>query len=335
MNRTMRLVVILGIASLVSCDNTFEVNAPKQEIPVVYGLLDAGEETHFIRLERAFISEDVSALEVAQNPDSIYYSGASMTLTDANGTVFPLEMVDATDEGFPRNEGVFVNTPNYIYKIDQSEINLTSNETVTLDVDLGTNEDGVFQVSTQLVDEVKFVRPNQMTEAPYEIVPNRDSRIIWDHIDEEEDRVFQFWFTFYYQEGDPNTGSFEEKSIRTYLGEIVDNDANDDADQLDFSGESLFNLIGSNIETSNNLVRVIGDVEIEVIAGGTEIAEALKIENANTGITSSQESPVFSNIPNGLGIFSSRRRHAVRVPLTNISRDSIRNNVNTRDLNFL
>jgi len=70
---TLYLLIILAILGITSCSNEFTLTAPAQEIPIVYGLLSRADDTHYIRVERAFIEEATSGLELAQQADQLYF----------------------------------------------------------------------------------------------------------------------------------------------------------------------------------------------------------------------------------------------------------------------
>ncbi|NNL93551.1 MAG: hypothetical protein HKO66_15020, partial [Saprospiraceae bacterium] len=67
-------------AAFISCDNELNVVEDFKDIPVVYGFISMSDTAQYIRVERAFIDETESALVLAQNPDSLYYLNASVTL---------------------------------------------------------------------------------------------------------------------------------------------------------------------------------------------------------------------------------------------------------------
>ena len=69
-----KLLLLLPFGLLLSaCSNDFEVTAPWKDIPVVYAILSPQDTAHYIRIEKAFIDPDKSALEIARIPDSLYY----------------------------------------------------------------------------------------------------------------------------------------------------------------------------------------------------------------------------------------------------------------------
>jgi len=108
--------ILLGF----SCSNDIDLTSEWKDIPIVYGLLSKSDSVHYIRIEKSFLDDDRSALEIAQIPDSLYYPEATVQIQKINSTDDPLfyQRVDAALEGYPREDGVFATTPNYIYKME-------------------------------------------------------------------------------------------------------------------------------------------------------------------------------------------------------------------------
>lgn len=115
--------VIIGIAlfSVSSCSTKFKIAAPYKNITVVWGLLDQSDTAHYIRIEKAFLSNTLSSVTMAQVADSNYSPGLNVKIERINsfGNVFDtihLNLVDLDKEGYPKQPGVFFTAPNYAYK---------------------------------------------------------------------------------------------------------------------------------------------------------------------------------------------------------------------------
>ena len=67
------LILITGFVFLSSCSNEIDINADFREIPIVHGLLNVEDSVHYLRIQRAFIDENTSALTLAQDANQIYY----------------------------------------------------------------------------------------------------------------------------------------------------------------------------------------------------------------------------------------------------------------------
>ena len=125
----MKKVIFLSIAIVAlffmnSCSTKFDVAAPYKNITVIYGFLDQADTAHYIRIQKAFLDNNKSALTMAQNADSSYYASLRVKIERINfystggvhDTIVNLKRVDLNLEGYPKEQGVFFNAPNYAYK---------------------------------------------------------------------------------------------------------------------------------------------------------------------------------------------------------------------------
>jgi hypothetical protein len=76
-------------------------------------------------------------------------------------------------------------------------------------------------------------------------------------------------------------------------------------------------------------------MDIQIWCAGHELEEFVKIAQANTGITSTQDIPTYTNLSEGLGIFTSRNVAThTGFKIGTVTLDSLRNGIVTKDLNF-
>ena len=76
------LILLLLFLTFAACDDSFDVNADWKEVMVVYGLLNpsAPDSVNYIRINRGFVNDDMSALDLAKVPDSISYTDSLYVL---------------------------------------------------------------------------------------------------------------------------------------------------------------------------------------------------------------------------------------------------------------
>ena len=82
----MRSLKILFIALLMTlawaCEEDFEINAPYQDITVVFGLVDPSDDTIFLKINKAFLGEG-NTMEMAKIEDSSsYINGLNATIEE-------------------------------------------------------------------------------------------------------------------------------------------------------------------------------------------------------------------------------------------------------------
>lgn len=318
------LTVLIGLMS--SCNNDLVVIDEWKDIPVVWGLLSKSDTAHYIRLEKAFLDPTTSALDIARIPDSLYYDDAQVSLRRvATNQVFSLTRVDGDLEGYPREGGIFAETPNYLYKIHASMINLVIGEEYELIINRG---DGTAPVTatTEIVAKPDLRNPTK--GSMLSLRPKFQFNITWTPAPQAA--IYDLQMRFHYREKSPATNdlfvprSFHWTLVRNYTS------AN-----YELAGTDFYNTIRANIAEDLEATRRFDSLDIIIWAGGQELADFIKLTQANTGITSTQDIPEYTNMSEGIGIFSSRNvSFNTGFRLNEASLDSLSQSVITEHLNF-
>jgi hypothetical protein len=318
----------LILVSLISaCSNDLVVVDQWKDIPVVWGLLNKSDTAHYIRVEKAFLDPTTSAYDIARIPDSLYYENAVVTLKRVNtGQVFTLDRVNGDLEGYPREDGTFAESPNYLYKIKANVINLVAGESYEFKLQRG-NETTPVTAHTIIIPKPILTEPNPSPGTKISFKYNSNVKFSWREVPDAG--IYDLKLVFHYSEKLdsvilPTPKSFEwnvERNI-SYT-EVIK------------SGIEFYNAVKSNIQVDVHKTRTFDGIDIIVWAGGKELADFIKITHANTGITSTQDIPKYTNLSEGVGIFSSRNNALYTgFILTDQSLDSLKNGVITKSLNF-
>lgn len=312
---------------LYSCDNELVVTDEWKDIPVVWGLLNKSDTAHYIRVEKAYLDPTTSALDIARIPDSLYYENASVSLKRVNnGQIFPLQRVNGELEGYPREDGIFTETPNYLYKIKANVINLVVGESYQFILDRG---DGKPLVTAETIILPKPVLRNPSIGSMLSFKRNSLFTFMWNPMPDAG--IFDLHLRFHYRERTPETNNlFVSKHIEwTVEKNLQDND-------FKMEGVEFYNAIKANIDENFQAVRLFDSVDIVIWAGGLELEKFIELMEANGGITGTQDIPLYTNLmPEGIGIFSSRNvSYNTGFQLSGQSLDSLRNSVITNSLNF-
>ena len=77
------ILTLFALFTLLSCDNSLEINAEYDVENVVYGLLDKDLDTQWVRLHRTYLGED-GILAGAVHSDSLYFDTATLYLAQLN-----------------------------------------------------------------------------------------------------------------------------------------------------------------------------------------------------------------------------------------------------------
>ncbi len=327
------LYFTIAFLCVLSCSEDFQLTEPYKDIPVVYGIIKRSDTAQYIRLEKAFVDENLPSTQIAQIVDSLYYKNATVKLVQtATNKEYTLVKVDASLEGYSREAGPFARVPNYMYKIKTSQMNLKGGEELKLIIDRG---DGSAIVSSKiiLVSDLSFVFPEDLTKQLF-FAYKSSYNFQWKN--KNNTSVFDLKALVYLDELDLISQKTTSKIIEIPFAKSapgkVDRQENISSTKVD--GSTLYNFLHDKLKVEPQVERYINKIDFVLTGGGPEIQGYLSILNANTGITASQEIPRFTNLSEGLGIFSSTVSIKKTITLEPPTIDSLQVNPLTRELNF-
>ena len=324
----MRFIILLLITFLgfSSCSNEFQLIEDKVETPIVYALLDYEAPFQYVRLERAFASPTQSAIELAKNPDSLYYKNAIVNLILKRGGVdqtFTLEEVDGNDVGYPRQDGVFATAPNRLYRIASDKLNLVPGDIVKLYINIGEGEP--ITSETTIIIKAISTFPRQGNLVAFS--PTQKDNFKWNHTGNYPGSIFNLKAYIHYTE--VQNGLASQKTLEWNIARNVTKE-----NYLASPGE-FYNFMGSSLEKNPAVTRFFDGMDYYIISGDQNMADFLSIGQANTGITGSGEIPTYSNLSRGLGIFASKAQTIILgLGLASGTLSELKNNTLTKDLNF-
>ncbi|MBK9108011.1 MAG: DUF4249 family protein [Saprospiraceae bacterium] len=321
------------ILTLAACDEDFQLTEPFKAIPVIYGFMDRTDTAQFIRVEKAFVSEDISASTIAQNPDSLYYNDPLVKIVNlTQSKEYTLSKVDGNLEGFTRNSGPFAQSPNILYKIKTSAMQWNGGDSLQIIVQTSELASPV-TAKIASVSDMKFTFPDDNTkQLKFFSINNYDFQ--WKH--RTNARLFNLKALIHVEEFNITTGSSIIKIIempittnfpgREGSGEIFSS--------VKVFGSSLYNFLNDKLSPETGIERYLIKLDFHLVGGGPEIKEYFEILNANTGITASQEIPRYTNLSQGFGIFSSTHSIIKSITPQEPTTDSLKVHPLTRDLTF-
>ncbi len=340
MKRISAILLLFIVMLSGSCDNELVLIDEWRNIPIVYGLLSRADEVHYIRVEKAYIDPSVSAFEIAQRPDSIYYDQNVLVEIEKveTGQRIALERVDGNLEGLVRDEGVFADDPNILYRFSDSDLPLDINEEYRLIITNGNTDQIITEATTKIVGDY-FPRNNQPRN-PINWRTGANLTISWDN--EGNTDIQDLSAVFYdvrmrinYLEQAVGSSDFAEKQLEWVVEKSIERPGLDPIIMISIPGTAFYDFLAANLEVDGS-IRIFQDIDIVIDAGGQEIFDYINIGQANTGITSSQAIPSYTNLSNGgLGIFSSRNQVVFEdFNIDGEARDTLRDGIRTRNLGF-
>ncbi len=309
MKKTYLLLTILLVALTAnSCSTDFDIASDWKEITVVYGLLDASKETQYIKINKAFLSSDVNALDMAAVADSLYHEGELEVIleeVDESGNIkntATLSRVNAADEGIEKQEGLFANTPYFLYKFD-GPINPENIYKLTIN----TADGDTYTAETTVIGDFKVIQPNPLIELN---IVGTKMYFRW----KQEEGAFTYDLDLYLNFREYRIVDGEEideaRSIKWNAFSNIDGDSNTSAGSVNYEvpTDAFYSFIDKSLDVDATIVkRDFKSITLKFHVGSEELSRFNQVSRANTGVTSSQVSPVYTNLEGGaLGIFSTR-----------------------------
>lgn len=345
MNRWFVAVGLFIAAFTNSCSTDFDLNADFIETPVIYGLLDASEDTQFIRINRAFLNDDVDAITTASLSEEIYYGDELVvTMEEYNfGTLvntYNLQRINGDDFGIEKPDGLFANHPNILYMF-VADLDFTH----TFKIFATNTETGIsVSAETNIVDSFSITRPDDASVFPQSIAlsPQGVYQMRWKTA--QDAKIYDITLRFHYREGiyHPDGDSIEYTGSRFIDWIVEKNYTTESTDggiiiSYDVPGETFYNFINSSFDPVDDLyfVRIADSIQFIIDAGGQELFNYFEFNNATLGITEGQITDAYTNVNGGLGFLSSRFHQEGKLyPVSVQTRDSIACSVATSGLNF-
>jgi hypothetical protein len=342
MNRNYFLLVFL-LVFFNGCKTDFDLTAPYKEVPVVYGLLNKNETTHYLRIQKAYLV-DGNALLAAGNLDSIYYTD-SITVKligyDVNRNrkdSFLLHKIDGNLVGLAKDTGLFANSPNILYTFNGTlDINRTYKLEILRNGKMLAHTDDDTRKNIYLIDNFNIAIPLGAGVSNYKIPlqNTHPAEMRWNS--QPNAGVYDLTVRFYYREYLSADNSLQKDAyldVPIFKSLLSDYESGGTI-KADFPGDILLRNLANNLQATPNVYRQFVKMDFNFAAGGTDLSLFVKSQQAQSGITSGDALPPYSNIINGTGILSSRMYTTVdSVLLSNNGLDTLAKSVITCPLRF-
>jgi hypothetical protein len=337
-NILVSFLLLSSALGFYGCSEDFQVTAPAKEITVVYGLLNMRDTAHYIRIQKAFLDENKSALEMAKVADSNFYNNIVVTLKEMSGGVVSsatvLPRVDMNVEGYPKDSGAFFTSPNWGYKYSKP---LNASRTYRLVIN---------HTNTGMTDsaEISILDTAQIKVLVFE---QGNFKLRFDRTVPPLTSVFKLYvqagsnakylegiIRFHWVDKDLTTNV----QTRRYADYLFASGPADGTKPLEASNFSFYSFLKQSMTASPGIARYMDSCDFYIFAGGQDFYNyVLTSQLQSSGLTADQIKPVYTNIKGKdvLGLFSSRTyRIRLDVPIDSATIDSIRVNPATAPLNF-
>ena len=334
---------------LSSCETDFDVTGEWEEITVVYGILDKQDDTHYIRINKAYLGEEDAFIMGTEN-DSINFSNLTVRLIRATETGTLIDSIELIETTVNLEQGIFGDSLNPLQKLWKTDAQLDSSNIYHLKV-INNFSGKVVTSQTPVLRKISISAPSISSNVKVTFVNNSDAyqSFVIKFGPTDNAKVYETSLAFYYRDIDTIAQDTTLYSLRWKQGNYVADGNETNSIQVNVEGENFYSLLSTTQiihrfdENNNtwvavysadntpvikplpgNYKRLIGKgkinnignintedhVDVFINAGAEELYNYIEINKpAASGVL--LDKPVYTNIENGLGILSTRAHNSV------------------------
>jgi len=296
---SLLLLAFTGLMLFNRCSTDVDINADYQQITVVYGLLDPYEDTTYLKINKAFLGSE-NALIMAKIPDSsefIEKLDVRIWPEDDPQDIAYFDTITITN----KEEGVFYN-PNQIiyYSAFQPETDKKYILRILYKETEITSDAATFKFVFTDITSPGFAKKIGIND-------NADPKaVIWNR--KEEAPRYDLTIRFHYKElmeGSADTVyrffDWHKDTKKSLIGPEVESY---------YTGSTFYAALTAFVpyedaaKEAKVTDRFTSTLQFIVEAGGKELNTYMEVNEPSSSII--QDRPAYTNITNGIGIFSSR-----------------------------
>lgn len=303
------IFITLTFLGWVSCSTDLELIGEYEDITVVYGLLNQIDSVSYVKINKAFLGEG-NALIMAQEPDSSSYEGHLTVVMEQlkNGSLAKTFTFD-TSTIYTKEPGTFYYPNQVLYQCvtkdqldDESDYRLIITNNIT---------GKVITAQTPLVSDFDILKPIVNNPIKPTIhFPDNDSPKDVEWLSAEFGKLYNVVMRFYYKEkffdDMDTTYKYIENTFPARKSKSIEGG---EEMLIQFANNSFYTLCETKIPYEPDKEANVGAryalwVEFIFSVAGDDFNTYMEVNDASSSIV--QERPEYTNVENGIGIFSSR-----------------------------
>jgi len=333
MNKRTRKSGVLWIGGLMllitsvfySCETEIDINTSNLDVPIVYCLLNTADSMQYLKLNKTYLLES-AAFENPPHPDSQYFEGNIQIVLEKWENNKPVEFYEFEPSSeITKDEGFFPNEKNIIYR---TEARIEAESVYMLNIYL-ENKEKIVYAQTSAVGLLRVIDPIDLPVRKISLNTGVNYTARWNSV--ENAGIYQVVVRFWYKE------TKEGVTVEKYLDwpqSFTNPISNVDYLSRDISGTRFFYILADGIPVDEEVSREAMGVDFFIMSAGEELK--FYIESTAPSDGALMEKPIYSNIINGIGIFSTiATRKMMGMDLASTTIDSIAYGQLTKDLMFL
>jgi hypothetical protein len=306
-----------------------DLEAEWKDITVVYGLMNQNDTINYLKITKAFLGPG-NALQYAKIPDSSNYPGKLNVSIEAwNGSNLAETLLFDTITITNKDSGEYFYYPYQLVYYNQSELNEIYSYKLKI---INPETQNEITAETGLVRDFSIERPQPYQQINFD--PDKNNQVKW--VSAVGGKRYQVVLRFYYLEIlIEDTSKRVEKYIDWTVFPDVQSATDEGGEEIDkyYSGAGFYSLLHAKIPVNPNLMRVARQVDYIFTVAAADLNTYIEVTEPSSSIV--QEKPLYSNISNGIGLFSAmfnKVRDSLR--LTTYTQQELKVNPLTKDLGF-
>lgn len=328
-------LMMLGVLWVTTaCETDIEVIAPDKDMTIIYGVLEAKNSRHYVRINRSFVGEE-SAADLAKINGVNEYTEEELSAYieeyDANGNFatgkrWTLEPITI----YNKEEGDFNNDSNKVYYFD-ANLDAELQYKIVCDINLDGEQKQVWAITDLLgnkaadgsIEEVTLNKPrlkgsnssnqgSDRTNDEVVFVNNADFasgfEVTWANV--SGGHMYTAYIRLYYRDYDLNTGDVYKDSVTLGIGTKNFEGAQGSISFNNINTQEFFSTLALQVDdldttTNTNIRRIVSDtLQFFLEVANEELSTYIEISQPTSNVV--QERPTYTNVNNGIGIFASR-----------------------------
>jgi len=323
------LTIFAVLLTLISCKKTLDVNAEWKDVTIVYGLLSQTDTIHYVKITKAFMGPG-NALQFAAIPDSSNYpvNTLQVTLDEYIGTNFLRTITLDTTTILNKDSGIFYYPHQLLY---YTKARFGSDTTYHLIIKNKVTQKVVEGYAT-LMGDIDVEKPNSYARASFQ--SGKSSEVKW--LSAKGGKRYQLTIRIRYAEsinGVPNS------TVIKSLDWIALNNIRSISDKgnqtMDYfiPGDAFYIFMGAHIPVNPDVSRALRDCDYIFTVGSEDLSTYMDVTEPSMTIIT--ERPAFTDIINGIGLFTARSVHSVdTLRFSDFTLSEIKTNQYTKNLGF-
>lgn len=284
-----------------SCETDFDVNAQWEDVTIVYGLIDPNIEDQLIKINKAFLGQG-DALQMASIADSSNYNSSDLHVKihrirqQAFNQYDTLSSVTLNDTILDKDDGLFSTDNNIIYTFKKPSSFYNTNSLYALEI-INLISGHKVTSQTEIINTFSFESLNPSFEWGLyngdlpDSLKFRTKNIEWQP--STNGVIYQLDIVINYIENNDTINLPWSQPLVEYTSGNM---------SLKIKGDQFFQFLTTNL--TNNTPKQFLNLDLVMTVGSDDLKTYINVNKPFSGIV--QERPVFSNINNGVGLFSSR-----------------------------